>query len=217
MDLPFSTAQFLEVFARYNEAVWPAPIVFTAMAVTALFLALRPARDAGRTILAVLAFFWGWMGLVYHALFFTRINPAAYLFGIVFVLQGVLLAVVALRRAPAFRPRADAAGLAGAALAVYALAGYPLVGWLAGQRFPAAPTFGLPCPTVVFTFGVLLWTDRRLPAWLLAIPAAWAVVGTLAAASLGMTEDYALLPAAIVGVAGVLGRHARPALRPEPA
>jgi hypothetical protein len=103
------------------------------------------------------------------------------------------------------------------AAAVYALAGYPLVGWLAGQRFPAAPTFGLPCPTTIFTFGVLLWADRRLPAWLLAIPAAWAVLGTTAAGSLGITEDYALLPAAIMGVAGVLSRHARPALRPEPA
>jgi len=217
MSLPFSTAQFLDVFARYNEAVWPAPVVFSAMAVMAVLLALRPAADSGRSVMAMLAFFWGWMGLVYHGLFFTRINPAAYLFGVLFVAQGVLLALVALRRAPSFRLRADAAGIAGAVLVVYALAGYPLAGWLAGQRFPAAPTFGLPCPTVIFTFGVLLWADRRLPAWLLAIPAAWAVVGTVAAGSLGMTEDYALLPAAIAGVAGVLARHARPALRPEPA
>lgn len=215
MDVPFSTAQFLDVFARYNRAVWPAQAVFVAMAVTVLFLAPRP--TAGRGVMAVLAFFWGWMGLVYHALFFARINPAAYLFGLLFVLQGVLLAVVALRRAPSFRPRAAAPGIAGAVLVIYALAGYPLVGWLAGQRYPAVPTFGLPCPTTLFTFGVLLWADRRVPAWLLAIPAAWAVLGTVAAASFGMTEDYALLPAAIAGVAGRLLPHARPALRPEAA
>ena len=27
MSLPFTPTQFFEVFQRYNEAVWPAPVV----------------------------------------------------------------------------------------------------------------------------------------------------------------------------------------------
>lgn len=205
--MPFTTAQFLDVFARYNQAVWPAQVVLVALAVMAVFLAVRPTPGSGRAVTAVLAFFWAWMGIVYHGLFFARINPAAYLFGLLFVAQGALLAIVAVRRAPAFRPRADAAGIAGAALVAYALAGYPILGYVLGHRYPAAPTFGLPCPTTIFTIGLLLWTVPRVPWWLLAIPAAWAVVGTSAAASLGMTEDYGLLVAGVVGMGFVLLRH----------
>lgn len=32
MNLPFSREQFYEVFARYNEAVWPAPLWLMGMA-----------------------------------------------------------------------------------------------------------------------------------------------------------------------------------------
>jgi hypothetical protein len=64
VDVPFSTAQFLEVFARYDQAVWPAPVVFSFMAVAAVLLALRPAADSGRSVMAMLAFFWGWMAAI---------------------------------------------------------------------------------------------------------------------------------------------------------
>jgi DMSO/TMAO reductase YedYZ heme-binding membrane subunit len=66
MSMPFTTAQFLDVFARYNEAVWPAQLLLVALAVVAAGLALRPAALSGRVVSGVLAFFWAWMGVVYH-------------------------------------------------------------------------------------------------------------------------------------------------------
>src|SRR5688500_2245046 len=98
------------------------------------------------------------MGIVYHALYFSRVNPAAWLFAGVFLLQSALLLHAAVSRGGlSFRTRADLPGIAGAVLAAYALVAYPLIGYASGQRYPETPTFGLPCPTVIFTFGVLLW------------------------------------------------------------
>jgi len=38
----------------------------------------------------VLAFLWLWMAVVYHAGFFADINPMAWVFALIFVLQSVL-------------------------------------------------------------------------------------------------------------------------------
>ena len=82
---------------------------------------------------------------------------------------------------------------------VYALIVYPALGYWFGHRYPAAPTFGLPCPTTIFTLGMLLWTDRRVPLYLLPMPLVWSFIGIWAAVSLGMTEDFRLLPAGLIG------------------
>jgi hypothetical protein len=59
------------------------------------------------------------------------------------------------------------------------------------------PTFGVPCPTTLYTTGILLMSGHvRWP--LLAIPLAWSIIGGSAALLLGMTPDYALLLAGLV-------------------
>jgi hypothetical protein len=76
------------------------------------------------------------------------------------------------------------------------------------------PVFGVaPCPTTIFTFGILLWTTDRVPKYLLVIPLLWALVGTFAALSLGIPEDYALPVAALISLALLIWRdrsHAAP-------
>jgi hypothetical protein len=94
VTLPFDVAQFFAVFARYNAAVWPTQIVLTALAVAAILLALRSRGWSDRAVGAVLGFFWIWMGAVYHWGFFRAINPAAALFGGLFVLEGIALAAL---------------------------------------------------------------------------------------------------------------------------
>lgn len=37
MTLPFTKEEFLTVFARYNESVWPAQVVLAGLALPALF------------------------------------------------------------------------------------------------------------------------------------------------------------------------------------
>ncbi len=201
MSLPFTTEQFLEVFRRYNAAVWPAQWALAAIAVTAVVYALRGGLHTGRRVSVILALLWLWMATAYHLAFFATINGAAVLFALGFVAQAALFAWYALHaRRLQFRPRLNAAGIAGAVFVLYALAGYPALGYALGHRYPAAPTFGVPCPTTVFTFGILLWCVGPVPWRLLAIPTLWAVVGTSAALSLGMVEDFALPVAALVAV-----------------
>lgn len=211
MSLPFSEEQFLEVFAAYNRAVWPSQLFLYTLAALTIFLAARGrGRHSGKVITATLALLWLWMGVVYHLTFFTAINQAAFAFGAIFILQSLLFfAVLARRQSLTFRFRADSYGFAGSALFVYSLVVYPLLGHLFGHTYPAAPTFGLPCPTTIFTFGTLLWAEGKVPVRLVLIPLAWALVGITAVMMLGMPEDLGLIVAGMLGTALVLMRNHR--------
>lgn len=210
MDVPFTVEQFLGVFGRYNRAVWPMQAGFYAVAALLIALAVRPSRPGDRWISGLLAFLWAWMGIVYHWGFFRPINPAATLFGGLFTLQAVLFLLAGVHRSRlSFRFRSDGYGIAGAVLIGYALVLYPILGAIAGHAFPGGPTFGLPCPTTIVTFGLLLWADRPVPGWLIAIPAAWSLLGFSAAAQLSITEDYGLLVSGVIGTILILSKNHR--------
>jgi hypothetical protein len=210
MNPPFTVEQFLGVFSRYNQAVWPAQIALNAVALLVITLAARPRAGSARWISGLLALLWAWMGIVYHWTFFRAINPAAILFGALFLLQaGVLFTDGVLRRGLAFRARADPFGLTGAVLITYALLVYPLLGALAGHGYPRGPTFGVPCPTTIFTFGILLWADGPVPLRAVAIPAAWSVLGLSAALSFTIVEDLGLLVSGVVGTALIVVKNRR--------
>ena len=98
----------------------------------------------------------------------------------------------------------------GCALVLYALIGYPLVAALLGQRFPAEPTFGLPRPTTILTFALLVWCMRPVPWSLLVIPIGWTLVATSGALSFGVGEDYALPLAAVLAIAVLAWPRAPP-------
>lgn len=201
--LPFARDAFLDVFAAYNEAVWPAQPVAWLLGTAALAALVR--REAGiqRLALWVMAAMWAWTGLAYHWLFFSEINPAAILFGFLFVVQAGLLASAAARRGPPFRFRwrGGPAAAAGAALSGYAFIVYPLVD-LALGHWPRMPAFGIsPCPVTLFTLGLLLLARPRPPIWLWAVPVAWSLIGGTAAFLLGIVQDWVLLasgPAALL-------------------
>ncbi len=85
-------------------------------------------------------------------------------------------------------------------LSIYALVIYPLVGRLAGHAYPRIPTFGLPCPTTIFTLGMLLLARRPVPWSLFVIPIGWSFVGAVAALELGVPQDLALPAAALIAL-----------------
>lgn len=214
--LPFTREVFLSVFAQYNAAIWPAQAAAYVLGAAALALAVRPRPGAGRIVAAVLAAFWLWTGIAYHLMHFAGVNFAAPAFAAGFVVQGALLAWTgAWRGRLAFRVAADPAGWAGLGLAVFAMLAYPLLGWLAGRAWPEAAAFGVaPCPTTLFTLGVLLLARDRVPWHLLVLPLAWAVVGGSSAWLLEIPED-ASLPAAGVLAAGLaVWKNRRAAARP---
>jgi hypothetical protein len=212
MSLPFTIDQFLDVFRRYNEAIWPSQLVLNLLAVVAVVAAVRRGRVAARIAAGILAALWMWMGVVYHVAFFRAINPAALLFGLVFVLEGLLIAWFGVaRQSLRFELRANVAAFIAFALIVYALVAYPMIGYALGHRYPSAPTFGVPCPTTIFTFGLMLLCPPPRLRSLIIVPAAWAGLGVSAATRLGMWEDYGLVLAAIVATIVVLvQRSGRP-------
>jgi hypothetical protein len=208
--LPFTTEQFFDVFRHYNEGVWPTQFVLYLLGFVGVGARLAPEPVASAATRGVLAALWLWMGVVYHIAYFTSINPAAYVFGGLSVLGAVVFAWRALGSRVAQGDRIGRVGLvAGAALLAYGLVVYPLVGLAVGHRYPAAPGFGLPCPTTIYTIGLLTLVPARGRWAELAVPVAWAAVGSTAAFALGVPEDYGLAVAGLWGVWLLTGGRAR--------
>ena len=199
--MPFTTAQFFGVFLSYNEAVWPFQLVLAALGLAAVGLLFVDRPSAGRVISAILAGLWAWMAIAYHFFFFRRINPAAWAFGALVLVEAVLFLWLGVAgRKLRFRVRADARSWAGASLLLYALVFYPLLGALSGERYLESPTFGLPCPTVIFTLGLLSFLAEPFARLILAVPILWAGVGSFGAFLLGVPQDLGLLVAGLVGL-----------------
>ena len=77
---------------------------------------------------------------------------------------------------------------------------YPVLSWIDGHPYPFTPTFGLPCPTTIFTIGVLAFLTPPYPRSVFIVPVLWCLVGGTAAFSLGVTQDLALVVAAVAGM-----------------
>ena len=192
MRLPFTHDQFLEVFADYNRSVGAFGALLWVLTVAALIALARAGPRASRWTALVLCIHWAWSALGYHLAFFRRINPAATSCA-VFVLAPALrvLWFGVLRKRLPFSFSRSARGIAGAVLVVYALV-YPGLGIAFGLTYPRMPTFGVPCPTVILTAGLLLLVpsrDARPPAIL---PFLWTAIGGSAAFLLGIRADLAL-------------------------
>lgn len=211
MQIPFTAQQFFEVMARYNLAVWPAQVLLHALALLALVFVLRPHRLSGAVVSAVLGALWAWTGVAYHLAFFTAINPLARVFGVasliaagLFFLQGVV------RRRLQFRLAKGVRSMVGVGLVLFALLVYPLWSMAAGHAYPQLPTFGLPCPTTLFTLGLLSLLVAPYPRSPIVVPVAWCVVGAQAAFLFDVQPDLALLVAAVQGLV-LLHRNRLPA------
>jgi hypothetical protein len=199
---PFTIEQFLGVFVAYNAAIWPTQIVAYVVGVIAVAAVWSRQPASSRVIPSVLALMWAMNGIGYHYLFFAEINPAAKLFAGFFVVQAILFvanAVVA--NHIRFEIGRNFRSIAGAAFIIYAMLIYPVLGLWAGHGLIAGPMFGVaPCPTTIFTIGMLLLARGRWIAWLSIIPFLWSLVGLAAALQLGIPEDLGLPVAGVVMV-----------------
>lgn len=218
-NLPFTRDQFLGMFEAYNQAIWPAQVLAYVLGAAAVALLIwRPGRSH-RLIVGVLAGFWLWLGVAFLLIAMRTIDsgPGPLVFGAAFLLQGALwLLAGVLRQDLRFDARLTGSSIVGWALVTYALVVYPLLGVVAGHVYPRQPMFGVaPCPTVIFTFGVLLLTAARVPKYLLVVPLAWAVTsGISAPLNFGIYEDFGLVAAGVVGTALLMWRDHRVAARP---
>lgn len=199
MNLPFTIDEFLEVFRKYNLSVFPMQLLFYLFGAMALYCSIKKSRLSDKIILLILSFLWLWTGIVYHLLHFSWINKAAYLFGVLNIVQAGLFYFFGIHRGKiTFDVKEDVCGVAGGLLILYALLVYPVFGHQLGHQYPSSPTFGVPCPTTIFTFGILLWSENKVPLVVLIIPFLWSLIGATAAIYLGMLEDLGLFLSALI-------------------
>jgi hypothetical protein len=192
--MPFSVDAFLDVFAAYNSALWPFALLLWIATMAALVAGIER-RDAGAWTFGLLAFQWAWSAIAYHIVFFTRINPAAWLFAVVFLAEAVALLWYGV-----VHERLQLTSDSGATRSriAYAFVGYgllyPLVVMMTGHSFPRMPTFGVPCPTTLVTIGFLMLVPKP-PAAVIAVPLLWTAIAGTSAWLLRMPADLALLAA----------------------
>ena len=205
--LPFTVEDLLGVFETYNQAIWPMQIVAYVLGVLAVLLAVRQTAMSSRIIAGILSFLW-----LFSAGFFifalVPIYKPAYAFGALFIIQAAIFLASALKPRVSFAIGRDAYAVVGLLFIAFAMIGYPVLGYFIDHRYPQSPPFGLtPCPLSVFTFGLLLLADSKVPKWLIAIPFLYAIGGIMPV-SIGVTEDLAMIVGGLVGTALILYRDA---------
>ena len=198
MNIPFSIDDFLNVFKVYNESVWPIQVILNIVAFALIILTFKKFKHSDKVITLVLSFLWMWMGVAYHLILFTKINIAAYAFAAIFILQSMFFLYAGIKGKFIFLLDKNNKSILGLIFIFYALIFYPLLGNYLGHSYPLKPTFGLPCPTTIFTFGILLIVKNKIPPYYLGIPIIWSIVGFTAALKLGMCEDIGLFITGIV-------------------
>ena len=207
MKLPFSRQEFLQVFADYNQSVWPFQVLAAGLGVMVLVFLFVEREWADRTIAGILAAFWAVMAVGYHWLFFSVINPAAYLFGGLFLVVAVVFLIEGVVRAHThFRMQWNWRGWLAMALVGYSMVVYPVLGLVMTHPYPETPLFGVaPCPTTIFTLGLLLLASHPHPVLIAAVPLVWTAVGGSAAVLLSVPQDWGLFVAALVWVTARFG------------
>jgi hypothetical protein len=201
MRLPFTSSEFFRVFADYNETVWPAQILLLLIALVATALVFGRARWSDTLISTLLAVLWLWMALAYHLSFFTGINPLAYAFAALSLVGAAAFLWHGLYgKRLQFGWQRSGRNVAGALLIIFSLAVYPVWTWRTGHTWPAMPTFGLPCPTTLFTVGMLTFLLPPYPRSVLVAPLMWCAIGVQAAFLLDVTPDLSLLAGGAVAV-----------------
>lgn len=201
MQTTISHPDFLPMFEAVNRDLWPLQAFTLLLGVAMAIAAIRKSRIADQVSAALLGSIWIFDGAVFHGVYFRSIYEPAGMFAVLWAAQGVLFIVFGV-----FRPRLsftasrDGYAAFGFLLIAYALLAYPLLGYMLRSDFMYATWFGpFPCPVAVFTIGMFLLTDDRVPKFLVIVPLLWAVTGFVPV-SWGVTEDIGLLVGGSIGM-----------------
>jgi hypothetical protein len=196
--LSFGSNDFFETLFKYNNTVWPMPIVGYVLGLIVIISLCYENKLADRMVSLVLGFFWMWVGLVQQLAFFTKIDDWANIVGILFVLQSILfLWFGVIKNSLVFRIPFSGYDLIGIFFIVYSIIAYPIIGFFVGHTYPASAVFGIAAsPTVIFTLGIFLFAVGEFPIFMLIIPVLWAMLGFATSMFMGIHEDFVLFVAA---------------------
>jgi hypothetical protein len=214
MKMPFTTEQFFSVFEQYNHAIFPGQFFILALGILSIVL-IQIQRTSKNTLIgSILGLLWIWIGAVYHLGFFAQINPAAHLFGAVFILQGLLIISVVLLNKLQFTFSNTSSDYLGYFFMLFGLFIYPLIGYFLHGEPSKIISLGLPCPSTIFTFGLFIMARNHFPKYLLIIPTLWAIIGLSAAVNFGVYQDL-MLPIAAVCALLIIFREKKMSLNYE--
>ncbi len=203
--MPFSREAFLDVFAGYNDALWPVALALWVLTAAAGATWMLGAPHGEAWLRRALGMNWLWSAVAFHAMFFTRINPAAWGFAAMFLFQaGLFLTPGRFQRSRAIRTPSRRRQALAFALVTYGLV-YPAIVWAEGFVYPWAPTFGVPCPTAILTLGFLLASPARSVSTSL-VPIVWSMIGGSAFWFFGVHADVVLPVAGLALAADLLRR-----------
>lgn len=207
MKLPFTTEQFFNVIEEYNVTIFPVQWIILGLGVFCLFLLHSSSPARNKLIGTFIGALWIWTGLVYHLIFFTAINKAAYVFGGIFIFQGLLILFNTFQKSRLnFNFEQKTRGYIGYFFVLYGLIIYPIVSYFVEGSLERTILIGLPCPSTIVTFGLFILTSKAFPKYLLIIPTLWAIVGLSAAINIGVVQDVMIMISALTAVIVLAGR-----------
>jgi hypothetical protein len=192
--------RFLEYASRYNQDLYPAQYLMLGLGLIAVLRVFIRARRSSRYIAAILGFFYGWIAIEFYMVYFKEFMPIPYVFGILFMIQALIFILEGtIRNRISFQFKADIYGLTGAVLIFYGIFGYQALEYLLGRGYPALLSFGMfPCPTVIFSLGILLWTEKKFPPYILIFPIINALSGFIPVFKIGIIEDIGLIISGLI-------------------
>jgi Family of unknown function (DUF6064) len=193
----FSLQTYYRLFELYNAAIWPVQIVALG---SGLGSGLHPRRR--RLLAAILAGWWLWIAIAFHATRYATLSWVAVYFAWGFGVEAVLLIWAGVIRGRlVFAPRVDAIGGAGRWIFLFALLVQPLIGLLFGREWRQTGIFGVaPDPTAVATLGILLLATGRVRWELIAVPVLWCAISGAMLAAMGAPDAWITPVAALLAV-----------------
>ncbi|MCB0807050.1 MAG: hypothetical protein KDC05_14730 [Bacteroidales bacterium] len=208
METALQNIALAQAWEVYNERIFPIQYLIWLIAVfTVLFLLLKKGNNKN-TITVVLGAFWLWSGIFFHILIVTDFAKAGYWFGTIFILQGLFFFYEALfRNRFTYEKLQHPRHVAGYSIILTSLIIYPFWGLVAGREISQVLLPGLPAPTAIFTFGILLLSSQKFPLYLLVIPAFIALSGLWRAFEIKHYEDILLFASGAVTVSWLLRRR----------
>lgn len=203
----FQLEPFLKVLRVYNTDIWPMQIFAYIIGLIAIMLAFRNWKYSSKLISAVIAFYWLWTGIVFSLYYWSSSYSPASIFGWIFTIQGILFLYAGITRSDIiFNYASGYISVVGIIFILYAMIGYPVLGYFFNHTYPNSFPFGLvPCPVNIFTFGLLMWTSTSIPKYLLVIPFLWSLAGFVPV-SAGIYEDIGMIAAGLIGTYIILKR-----------
>ena len=196
----FDLQEFLIVLENYNQDIWPLQVLAYLLGILAVYHAFKKSFVSNKVILVILSIFWIWTGLVFSTFYWAPTYNFAYSFTGLFIVQGILFLTALSNSKFSLQFKPNLNSIIGLILIFYSMVGYQILGHFIGHVYPKFFPFGLvPCPTIIFTIGLFLMADKKIPLYIIVIPLITSSAGIIAVYK-GIWEDVVLIIAGIIGV-----------------